>query len=309
MKDLFLVPPLLALAVPAAAQTHWTVDDDGPADFADVAAAVAAVGAGDVLLIEPGNYGPVTLTKRLSLLGDPSGERPHLASLTVDGPPGFDLAHLALGATVVRNALGHARVDDCEIVGNLGLRALQVRDSGPLLLQRSLVTGPFLHTDGVVAVTVEGASVVALVDSQIIGGDAGKEAPFFVAGWGGHGLEVGDTSAVLVAGCTVLGGGGEDMPLFFSPWLYPGIGGDAVLAGDSASVDVRGSSDDLLRGGYTNYFSPASGVDGAAIQITSQATVAYSGVTLDGSVDALAALVAPPEPYLYARGDNAPGGL
>ena len=51
------VPALLALALasPVLADT-WTVDDDGPADFSTIQAAIDAAQSGDVILVAPGSY-------------------------------------------------------------------------------------------------------------------------------------------------------------------------------------------------------------------------------------------------------------
>ncbi|QDU66165.1 hypothetical protein [Engelhardtia mirabilis] len=48
-------------ALPASAQTTRTVDDDGQADFTSVAAAVAFVSSGNMLLIEPGAQARTTI--------------------------------------------------------------------------------------------------------------------------------------------------------------------------------------------------------------------------------------------------------
>ena len=46
-----------------------TVDDNGPADHPSIGAAVYAAQAGDVILVEPGNYGPFLLDAALTIVG------------------------------------------------------------------------------------------------------------------------------------------------------------------------------------------------------------------------------------------------
>ena len=46
---------VLGLAGSAMAET-WTVDDDGPADFDNIQAAVNAASDGDEILVSPGTY-------------------------------------------------------------------------------------------------------------------------------------------------------------------------------------------------------------------------------------------------------------
>lgn len=55
----FALCALLSGALGVLAQSTWTADDDGPADFASVRAAVDAAAPGDALVIRSGDYGIV----------------------------------------------------------------------------------------------------------------------------------------------------------------------------------------------------------------------------------------------------------
>lgn len=65
---------LLCSTVPAAQENVWTVDDDGPADFSSLQAAIDAADDGDLLLIRAGAYSAITIDgKSLTLHGDTAG--------------------------------------------------------------------------------------------------------------------------------------------------------------------------------------------------------------------------------------------
>lgn len=81
----------LVTAVPAAAATTWTVDDDGPADFATIQAAIDAASNGDTIIVAAGTYTndiwdssalptPIPygyrITKSITLLGAQAGNDP-----------------------------------------------------------------------------------------------------------------------------------------------------------------------------------------------------------------------------------------
>ena len=78
----------LVTAVPVAAATTWTVDDDGPADFATIQSALNAASNGDTIIVAAGTYtndiwdsslvGPARyrITKSVTLLGAQAGIDP-----------------------------------------------------------------------------------------------------------------------------------------------------------------------------------------------------------------------------------------
>ena len=80
--------------------TTWVVDDDGPANFADLPAAIAAARDGDVLVLRPGRYSAATLVgKGLAIVGAGA------ASTTIEQRgargPFFSASDLSNGQTLV----------------------------------------------------------------------------------------------------------------------------------------------------------------------------------------------------------------
>jgi len=66
---IFLSAVLMFMATPVGARTY-TVDDDGPADYATISAAMAVAGAGDIVYVFPGVYREqVVLKNAVSLFG------------------------------------------------------------------------------------------------------------------------------------------------------------------------------------------------------------------------------------------------
>lgn len=86
-RTILATPLVLAAAqVCATAQTVWFVDDDQPADFADLPQAYAASSSGDVIVVRPGTYSSLRLDAHgLSLVADPAGEANIEGELLVDG--------------------------------------------------------------------------------------------------------------------------------------------------------------------------------------------------------------------------------
>src|SRR5215475_8711759 len=106
----------LALLLAAAARAGtFTVDDDGPADFPSITAAIAAVAPGDVLLVMPGTYDAFVLDKPLTILGPGAGPRPVVLGQSSVTASSVTLAGLRLQALVLSGVTGHASVDDCLI--------------------------------------------------------------------------------------------------------------------------------------------------------------------------------------------------
>ena len=71
MQWLSLPLALSLLSLPTTAQTTWTVDDDGPADFTDIQLAVDAASDGDRILVREGTYSNVAIDgKGLTIQAD-----------------------------------------------------------------------------------------------------------------------------------------------------------------------------------------------------------------------------------------------
>src|SRR5262252_218274 len=111
----------LALSLVATARAStWTVDDDGPADFPTISAAISAVAPGDVLFVMPGTYGAFTLYKPLTILGPGAGPRPLVLGRSTVTASSVTLAGLTLQGLTLSGVTGFASVDDC-VIGHSSL--------------------------------------------------------------------------------------------------------------------------------------------------------------------------------------------
>ncbi len=205
---------LFALFSPLAAQSMRTVDDDGPADFTTIQAAIDASSIGDTILVQDGSYPDFTLTKGLILVGIgdadvltlggggftvenlPVGQSARIVNLGVTA-----LSPLAMASIVVRNNAGTVHLTD------LGQPPL----GGPLEISNSaFVTlhGSAIHGGVTGGFTID-TSTVQISDCEILGsGSTSAGAPAVVV----------SSSDVHVASSTFAGSAD---PLFGAH--YPGI--------------------------------------------------------------------------------------
>jgi hypothetical protein len=190
---------VLALASPVAAQSAvWVVDDDlGPgADFADIADAVAAAQAGDVVLIRPGAYGaagPLVLSTGLTRVASAGSGAVTCGRAVVSGlPAGEEL--------VVRGITFKGPVnptdDIVSITANAGGVWFEECAFGPAVAWSVFSIGPKT------GVSVAGSSVI-LLRSSLTGGPIGSSS--FVAG---DGLTVAQDASAYLYDCDVRGGQG-----------------------------------------------------------------------------------------------------
>lgn len=257
------ISTLVAVAPPHGAQTVWTVDDDGPADFADVQAAVLAASEGDTVLVAPGNYAAFEVVgKGLTISADGEGVTvsvwfdrvllqavPAGSRVTVRGID-VERTQFATSQPLVEvlDCDGVVWIEDARLTG--GSPALRVDGGANVIVSRSVLAGfdlffGFFNEGGVGADLLE-AGNVALVDSTITGGHGINGLfPKIQSTAGGAAIRVADVDVVDVAGCVVSGGGGGSATGFAPGSCFPGRdGGDAleVLASSDARVNVRGST-------------------------------------------------------------------
>ncbi|HZM00739.1 MAG TPA: hypothetical protein VFD43_10850 [Planctomycetota bacterium] len=307
---------LMLTALVALPSQTWTVDDNGPADFAQIAEAIAQVPAGDTLLVEPGVYGPFELTKRLTLLGRAGGPRPHVEGFSRVSASTFTLAGLDLDALLVTQVSGRGRLDDCRVgvSGDAGREyALELDGCAQMVLSRIEALGSKDHSQahptlGGSALRVR-TSNATLVDCSLEGAKGYDPAGFGLAGGpGGTGLAIADASRVTVAAPRIVGGpegwgtgfiGCQDGQ---SGTGLRVVGSTAVLRGSPlyANLVEPGWVDGLC----TNYIGPAIDVV--------QGTVVISGVSFDPAnvVITGGTLLAPAaaEPFVVIEGTDVPGG-
>lgn len=293
--------PIAPLFLAALAGT-FTVDDDGPADFADLPAAVAAVQAGDVLLVEPGSYTAFSLDKELVLLGPPGGPLPRVAGIsTVQGTPGFAIRGLHFELLRLEQVSGRGLLDGCRLGDFPGPPgpplgpALFAQDCAQLEVSRCVLIGPDSPTGfGQLGARVLG-STAAFTHCVLRGGTSSG-----VGLNGGDGLVVAAASTALVQGCSAKGGAGG--PSFLGSTDAGGYG--LVVVG--STMDLRGSSSDTFEGG-TDDFGQVAGV-----RVSFSGELLWSGVSIVQGIEVLGATateVDPVEPYLRVDGQDGPGNL
>ncbi|WP_193746363.1 right-handed parallel beta-helix repeat-containing protein [Demequina aestuarii] len=96
----------LVSATTASAAT-LTVDDDGPADFASISAAVAAATPGDVVTVAAGSYTEdVTVDKQLSIVGDGAGTTSVVGDWLLSAPTSISGFALSGGDRVIQAGAG-----------------------------------------------------------------------------------------------------------------------------------------------------------------------------------------------------------
>ncbi|MDF1801191.1 MAG: hypothetical protein P1V81_18650 [Planctomycetota bacterium] len=194
----------------------FTVDDDGPADFAEIQAAIDFAAPGDVIVVSPGYYLGFTLAKDVSIVGtylDGYSDLPtvnpvvgkfaggHMGS-QLDGVTDVSLTGLHFLSTLtMKGGTSGVRVDAC------GGTGVELVDSDDILISRSIfnkqeitwVSGLQLvnssaqvvectlrgihgdcwfDQDGGSAITSFGNSSVSVIESILLGGSYWDDCPF-----------------------------------------------------------------------------------------------------------------------------------
>lgn len=112
-----------ALVATASATSTFTVDDDGPADFTSIQAAIAAAANGDLILVRPGTY-PEALSfggKLLTVRGDgPASE------VVLSSPDGARMMHIQSGESDL------LRFEGLTFTGGTSDWLIQVSNGSPL---------------------------------------------------------------------------------------------------------------------------------------------------------------------------------
>ena len=225
-------------AHPAGSNTVLTVDDDGPADFAQVRDAVLAAPEGATLLVRPGLYrGFVADGKGLQILGE-SGvliggsftadiDTTMITNLAANQE--FVLQGVELVAPLrIQSNAGSVWVEDCLVSGSIASGFVasntNVVDSASVVFRDCELRGIPAGTSGDIAgLSVSVVSQVHVFDSVMLGGTGGFD--------GGDGASVRGGSFLFASGSTFDGGDGIDLGDF--PGCEPDglatcIGGNGV---------------------------------------------------------------------------------
>jgi hypothetical protein len=252
-----------------------TVDDDGPAQFADLASAVAAAVPGDVVLLAPGTYAALTVDKDIDLIAEVPGtvwiETPGQALVLNQS---CHLFGLQIKRLELHNLAKRARIDACEVWN------LSIQNCADVMVARTLVVGQKQH-----AVVLDG-SAVEFVNSTI----QAYFEPFL--GFGYDAVHANGSSRVALIGTSVFGG---DSLWIEDAGLVP-PGAAVRVASGALDLVVRGSTKHQVQGGQTwdEKTSEALVAAGGSLTLT------WSGVTLPTSQ----APTVPAEPYFLIGPDS-----
>lgn len=308
-----MTPPLGLLTCSLLAAV-WTVDDDQPADFSSIQAAVASplVQDGDVLRVGFGLYAPFTLTKRLTILGPATVADAVVQGVTkLASPDGFDVSHLRFASLEVSNAAGRARVSHCRVgvdLPSVGEFACRVTACAAVQFESTDVRGrpATSATDRPGGMRIEGARVVFSAGT-VVGGDG--ESCFGSScqgGDGGVGLEVLGASDVILVDAVVTGGAaGAGSCGLSHPCPNDGRAGDGMVVGLST---VRLRSCGVATGPFQSTFggTPGFALSADAATVTASATAFTGPLHLDETT-----IVVPPaaEPTLALAGAPLVGAI
>lgn len=267
-----LLPLAICLTASAAAQSSvWVIDDDGGpgVDFLDLPPAVAAALPGDVLLVHPGSYGELLLSKGLTVVasGAVSCGRAAVTDLGASEEVlvrGLDFQDADESALTIASAAGSIWFEECSFTSTSWAgpysQGVLLRAGSAAFLRCTFRGGgmlwmwDFLWASGL---QVMSGAAAHLYDCALFGGDGTYEA---------HGSPGALVAGFLFAsGSTFEGGDGTDE-------ICDITGGSPYPAGDGgAGLQVAGGEAHELQcafqggeGGYTAFcFSGAgAGSDG-----------------------------------------------
>ncbi|MFG0318588.1 MAG: hypothetical protein ACF8XB_15035 [Planctomycetota bacterium JB042] len=299
------------LASPSAAEAAtWVVDASGSGDFPSIHGAIAVVSAGDVLLVKAGTYPPFTLTKDLSILGDPHA-LPTVTGVSLVSTHDARIAGLRFWLLDVASSNGVVVVDECETMGaGVGLDgcawSMRIRNCAQVHVARSTIRGrdgdAFCEGPGLV---VEN-STVTVTRSELTGGDGWGDD--FNGYAGRRALLVSGASNVILAACDLTGGNGGDPNIAISG--QAGDGAPAARVSAPATLTARGNSGHEWIGGYGG-FGGFPGQD-ALFAVEGTGTLVFSGVAATPAAFSpalTASFPSPPEPFVDLTNTDVPSGF
>lgn len=293
---------LLALSVPLAAET-WTVDDDGPADFATIQAAVDAAADGDTIVVHAGLYPRLVIdAKGVTIQADGDAVLQvgfaQVATLEVRNIGagqavylrGLEMEAFTFETTtaVIENCAGPVLLEDCSVHGSG--TPVSVRTSASATFSRCELRAPatfasvvpffflgFVTYSGLIATE----STVFLYDTLVTGSNGGNTtlAGFLTIppGTAGAGLSA-SGSTLLASGSTLRGGNGGSA----GGACFPGEDGAPGLELEAGFIHPESTVyllDTVVLGGTggTGGCGNPSGVDAAPIQETAGVALPLPG--------------------------------
>ena len=253
---------LVALAGVASAQTVWTVDDDGPADFNSIASAVSNAADGDTILVRSGTYGRAVVAGKGLTIQGVGKPRPLVDSHPTGAPgfggvceqPAFEVRDVGPGSTFVLSDVDVVSQGPSEqFIGSCQGAALRVENcEGPVHIERCRLESQ--RGNGAI---LQDCESVTFAQAEIYAGSsylyfayAGvPTTPIF------RGLVVYSSRAYLNA-CTVVGGPGYDAEASGAAFMVlpADPGGPGI---DLAFSSELTASDCLVVGGAAGATDPA----------------------------------------------------
>ena len=263
----------LALATTVRSQTSWVVTASNPANLQD---AIDLANPGDELLVQPGTYPAIWLTKGLTiraqqpgtviLLGSvlfqavviPPGQHAHFVGLESadmwifgEGTTTLEDCHLADGGIVLSVAFGNVHLERCVVEAQgfpLGAQAC-VSISGALVTAVDTVIRGAIGSVGSAA-----TPAIALADATLIGtglellGGAGSSNASGIVADGGSSIRLSDSVVSGGAGtCAITGGDAECVRCTLSATCSVSSGSmlgmwadSAVTTGQPYTLNFRG---------------------------------------------------------------------
>lgn len=323
---------LLLLAAPAAAQLPhlWTVDDDGPADFAVIQDAIWAAGPTDHIVVQDGVYAGFEIVETRLTLEAAAGARVEIRGQVqvrdLHGSGWVFLRGLRTSDTpataeetatfLAMNSIGPIWVEDCSFGAPLGASAAlgapsrfhgdaaTVNQANVIFVRGELCGGSGVGGEPGGAGLVLAPSNAWVHGSRIAGGSGlaqggppasggpgiSQEGGFLFLG--GSTVSGGDGASALDASCSDGGDGGDGLTLF---GLFPVLESqDNALAGGAGGASLCGAPG--AGGAPRAVLTPAGITDLAGASV---AVVAASPLT-DGDAQTLSVTGAPGDLVLLA---------
>jgi len=291
-----------------------SVDDDGPADFDEIARAVAASKPYDTVTVAPGTYAPFAIDHPLSILAEEGFIPPQVqGTCRVEGTgdvalAGLDFTRLHLlqntGPVVVRACTAGGWADPGEIA------PLVIEGCRGVILSSTYIQGS-THDDNIPTPSAAwiSSSVVAMTNCSVTGAQGASPGFGSQGEHGGTGLTIRAGSHVQLAATGAFGGNGGEGLIPFSE--SNGTGGTGVSVSQSELVACGTGLHSFAPGGF--FVDPVHPTPhpGYAL-ILSQASARVSGVKLNNGLGALvgtgSTLEQPttPDPFVLVV-DVAPG--
>ena len=301
----------LAFSSIASAQTTWTVDDNGGADFVDIQGAVDAALDGDVVEVQPGAYPAFVVDGKQIVIHTSTGGVDVAGPVVVRNVPGggqVEIDGLTVGATylamnqpavLIENNPGTVRLVDCMLFG---------ADAGEDYCGTGDLPdcGPFTQR----ALRVESSLETVFVRCTFAGGRAADA--YYYYGWtdGADGIAV-SASDTSFFECTSIGGHGGDAG--YDTCSNGGRGGNGARVESNSTFFADRSSFEGAPGGWfscTGLLFPCCGLPGSPgfdvrLDATSTGTFKESAITNAGQHPLAEILMSP---YCFGTFEECPCG-